>query len=211
MNAIEIEEAISALFDKPCVPETFPAEFLEAFGNKTTIIKRLQSATSLSDIDGAVLLRNNIHIKVCPEGRVGSVFNQLKTSPATTKNKVKFILVTDGSTVEAEDLSGDAPLVCEYADFPNHFGYFLPLAGIETVKQIRDSSFDILATSRLNRLYIELLKDNPDWGNSENRHEMNHFMARLIFCFFAENTDIFRGDCPASSSANMPHAICLWS
>jgi hypothetical protein len=194
MNAIEIEEAISALFDKPCEPETFPAEFLEAFGNKTTTIKRLQSAASLSDIDGAVLLRNNIHLKVCTEGQVGSVFNQIKISPTTTKNKVKFILVTDGATVEAEDLSGDAPLVCEYADFPNHFGYFLPLAGIETVKQIRDSSFDIRATSRLNRLYVELLKDNSDWGTSENRHEMNHFMARLIFCFFADNTDIFRGD-----------------
>ena len=194
MNAIEIEEAVSALFDKPCEPETFPAEFLEAFGNKTTTIKRLQSAVSLSDIDGAVLLRNNIHLKVCPERQVGSVFNQLKTSPTTTKNKVKFILVTDGTTVEAEDLSGDVPLVCEYADFPNHFGYFLPLAGIETVKQIRDSSFDIRATSRLNRLYVELLKDNPAWGSSENRHEMNHFMARLIFCFFAENTDIFKGN-----------------
>lgn len=194
MNAIEIEEAISALFDKPCEPETFPAEFLEAFGNKSTTIKRLQNAASLSDIDGAVLLRNNIHLKVCPEGQVGSVFNQLKTSPTTTKNKVKFILVTDGSTVEAEDLSGEAPLVCEYADFPNYFGYFLPLAGIETVKQIRDSSFDIRATSRLNRLYVELLKDNPDWGTSENRHQMNHFMARLIFCFFAEDTDIFRGN-----------------
>jgi len=194
MNAIEIEEAISALFDKPCEPETFPAEFLEAFGNKTTTIKRLQSAASLSDIEGAVLLRNNIHLKVCSEGQVGSVFNQLKTSPTSVKNKVKFILATDGTTVEAEDLSGDAPLVCEYGDFPNHFGYFLPLAGIETVKQIRDSSFDIRATSRLNRLYIELLKDNPVWGTSENRHEMNHFMARLIFCFFAEDTDIFRGN-----------------
>jgi hypothetical protein len=194
MNAIEIEEAISALFDKPCEPETFPAEFLEAFGNKTTTIKRLQSAVSLSDIDGAVLLRNNIHLKVCAEGEVGSVFNELKTSTATAKNKAKFILATDGATVEAEDLSGDAPLVCEYQDFPNHFGYFLPLAGIETVKQIRDSSFDIRATSRLNRLYVELLKDNPEWGTSENRHEMNHFMARLIFCFFAENTDIFKGN-----------------
>lgn len=194
MNAIEIEEAISALFDKLCEPETFPAEFLEAFGNKTTTIRRLQSATSLSDIDGAVLLRNNIHLKVCPKGQVSSVFNQLKTSPTTKKNKVKFILVTDGAIVEAEDLSGDAPLVCEYQDFPNYFGYFLPLAGIETVKQIRDSSFDIRATSRLNKLYVELLKDNPDWGASENRHVMNHFMARLIFCFFAEDTDIIRGN-----------------
>ncbi|MDY6930065.1 MAG: DNA methyltransferase, partial [Pseudomonadota bacterium] len=85
-------------------------------------------------------------------------------------------------------------VACEYRRFPDHFGFFLPLAGISTVKQVRDSSFDIRATSRLNRLYVELLKDNPDWGGSEQRHEMNHFMARLIFCFFAEDTDIFAGE-----------------
>ncbi|MCV2449651.1 N-6 DNA methylase [Paracoccus sp. DMF] len=58
---------------------------------------------------------------------------------------------------------------------------------------MRDSSFDIRATSRLNKLYVELLKDNPDWGSAERRPHMNHFMARLIFCFFAEDTDIFNG------------------
>lgn len=194
MNAVEIEESVSELFAQPFDAATFPGAFLEAFGNKPTVIRRLQSGTNLSDIDGAVLQRNNIHFKTCQEGQVRSVFDQLKNSPATTKNKAKFILSTDGITVEAEDLSGDVPLVCDYKDFPNHFGYFLPLAGIETVKQIRDSSFDIRATSRLNRLYIELLKDNPEWGTADNRHEMNHFMARLIFCFFAEDTDIFRGE-----------------
>src|SRR3546814_989628 len=66
----------------------------------------------------------------------------------------------------------------------------LALAGITTVKQIRESAFDIRATSRLNRLYVELSKDNPEWGTAERRPEMNHFMARLIFCFFAEDTDI---------------------
>jgi len=40
-------------------------------------------------------------------------------------------------------------------------------------------------------LYVELLKDNSAWGTAERRHEMNHFMARLIFCFFAEDTGIF--------------------
>ncbi len=82
-------------------------------------------------------------------------------------------------------------LACAYADFPNHFGFFLPLAGITTVRQIAENAFDIRATSRLNRLYVELLKDNPDWGAAARRHDMNHLMARLIFCFFAEDTDIF--------------------
>lgn len=194
MNAVEIEQSVSDLFDKPFDAEKFIPEFLEAFGNKATVIRRLQSSTSLSDIEGAVLQRSNIHLKVCPEGQVHTTFNQLKGSPATVKSKVKFVLATDGVTVEAEDLSGNEPLVCDYKDFPNHFGYFLPLAGIETIKQIAESSFDIRATSRLNRLYVELLKDNPSWGTAENGHQMNHFMARLIFCFFAEDTDIFTGN-----------------
>ncbi len=114
-------------------------------------------------------------------------------SPATTAAKARFILATDGVDFEAEDLTSGETVACAYADFPDHFGFFLPLAGITTVKQIRESSFDIRATSRLNRLYVELLKDNPEWGTAERRHDMNHFMARLIFCFFAEDTDIFNG------------------
>ena len=99
-----------------------------------------------------------------------------------------------GIRLEAENLaSDDPPVACAYKDFPDHFGFFLPLAGITTVRQISENSFDIRATSRLNRLYVELLKDNPEWGTSARRHDMNHFMARLIFCFFAEDTDIFIG------------------
>jgi hypothetical protein len=195
LNAVEIEEAISNLAEQAFDPASFPYAFLEAFGNKATTIKRLQSgASNASDMEGAVLQRNNIHIAVCAEGQVTATLNALKNSPATTKAKAKFILATDGISLEAEDLTSSETLACDYKDFPNHFGFFLPLAGITTVKQIRESAFDIRATSRLNRLYVELLRHNPEWGASERRHDMNHFMARLIFCFFAEDTDIFIGD-----------------
>lgn len=197
MNAVEIEESISALAEQPFDPAEFPFAFLEAFGNKATTIKRLRSgSTNKSDI-GGVLQTGNIHIKVCDEGTVSETIRELRESQATknARNRVKFILATDGVTLEAEDFVSDVPpIACGYAQFPDHFGFFLPLAGISTVKQIRESAFDIKATGRLNRLYVELLKDNPDWGAADRRHEMNHFMARLIFCFFAEDTDIFHGD-----------------
>ncbi|MFB9151668.1 class I SAM-dependent DNA methyltransferase [Roseovarius ramblicola] len=194
MNAVEIEEAISRLAEQPFDAEEFPFAFLEAFGNKATTIKRLRSGASNKSDLGGVLQINNIHIKVCEEGQVSDTIRALRESPATknARNRVKFIMATDGITLEAEDLSSDiAPIVCPFEDFPDHFGFFLPLAGISTVKQIRESAFDIKATGRLNRLYVELLKDNPEWGTAERRHDMNHFMARLIFCFFAEDTDIF--------------------
>jgi hypothetical protein len=194
MNAVEIEEAITALSEQPFDPVEFPFAFLQAFGNKETTIKRLRSGASNRSDLGGILQTNNIHIMVCPAGEVTEALAALKASPATARAKAKFILATDGEWFEAEDLVSDTPpIACAYADFPNHFGFFLPLAGITTVRQIAENAFDIRATGRLNKLYVELLKDNPDWGTAARRHDMNHFMARLIFCFFAEDTDIFNG------------------
>lgn len=194
MNAVEIEEAVSILAEQPFDAAEFPYAFLLAFGEKDTSIKRLRAgATNKSDL-GGLLQANRIHIKTCAEGEATATLTALRESPATTKSKAKFILATDGVELHAEDLTSGEAVITPYATFPNHFGFFLPLAGITTVKAIRESAFDIKATGRLNRLYIELLKDNPDWGTEARRHEMNQLMARLIFCFFAEDTGIFPGE-----------------
>lgn len=194
MNAVEIADAVSDLAERTFDVDSFPYEFLEAFGNKEATIKKLRNGvTNKSDV-GGVLQTNNVHISVCSRGDTSKKLAELKASPATTKAKAKFILATDGDLFEAEDINTGETVTCSYRDFANHFGFFLSLAGITTVQQIRESSFDIRATGRLNKLYIELLKDNPEWGKEDHRHEMNHFMARLIFCFFAEDTGIFRGD-----------------
>jgi len=109
MNAVEIEEAISALGEQPFDAAEFPFAFLQAFGNKETTLKRLRKGESNKSDFGGVL-----HM------------------------------------FEAEDLASGETLACAYADFPNRFSFFLPLAGITTVKQLRESAFDIRATSRLN-------------------------------------------------------------
>lgn len=103
-----------------------------------------------------MLQTNNIHIAVARPGEVTKTLAALKASPATTRFKAQFILATDGDTFEAEDLESGDTVACNYRDLPDCFGFFLPLAGISTVKQVRESSFDIRATSRLNRLYVEL-------------------------------------------------------
>jgi len=193
MNAVEIEEAVSQLAAAPFDAAEFPFAFLTAFGNKETTIKRLRSVSTL-DVEGGLLQRNAIHIAVCAEGEVGETLAKLRASPKTVAAKAKFILATDGVMLEAEDLNSGETLACAYPDLANRFAFFLILAGITTTKPIRDNAFDIRATARLNKLYVELLKENPEWGTAARRHDTNHFMARLIFCFFAESTDIFIGD-----------------
>ena len=46
MNAIEIEEQVSALTELPFDPDEFSYAFLAAFGNKSTTIKRLRAGAS---------------------------------------------------------------------------------------------------------------------------------------------------------------------
>ena len=100
-------------------------------------------------------------------------------------------MATDGVEFQAEDLGSGDTVASAYPDFAKHFGFFLPLAGISTVRQIAHNPIDIKATGRLNKLYVELLKDNEEWGTDARRPELNQFMARLIFCFFAQSTGIF--------------------
>ena len=200
MNAVEIEQAVSDLALQPFDGSEFPFALLAAFGHKETALKRLRTGNSnQSDVSGAavtnaVLLRNHLHLAVCAPGQVEAALQALRASAANAKGKPKFLLATDGQTLEAEDLTSGETIACAYPDFPDHFGFFLPLAGISTVPEIKENPVDVRATGRLNKLYVELLKENPDWAAEARRADMNHFMARLIFCFFAEDTDIFHGE-----------------
>lgn len=208
MNAVEIEEAVSDLVQQPFDAAEFPFQFITAFGAKKATVDRLRATkngTNQSDV-GGVLQRNNIHIGIAPAGQVGATLATLRASPKTASAKAKFLLATDGETVEAEDLVGGDVIACAYTDLPRHFATFLPLAGISTVKEIKNNPIDVKATGRLNKLYVELLKDNPDWATEERRHELNQFMARLIFCFFAEDTGIFRENQFTATITQMSHA-----
>ncbi len=140
MNAVEIEQSITDLAEGNFDPAEFPFAFLEAFGNKETTIKRLRAGASNKSDLGGVLQTNNIHILTCDAGQVPRALNALRDSPATFKAKARFILATDGTDLDAEDLASGQAVACAFKDFPDHFGFFLPLAGITTVRQISENS-----------------------------------------------------------------------
>lgn len=166
MNAVEIEQAISELADLPYDRSEFPYAFLECFDNSASRSKQLRKGTSnKSDVNG-VLQTGSIHLKTCDVGQIPETLSALKSSKATQtkRNKVRFVLASDGEQIEAEDLHTGDVIACAYADLPNHFVFFWPLAGLSKTKQLSESEFDVRATLRLNKLYVTLRSDNPDWG-----------------------------------------------
>jgi uncharacterized protein with von Willebrand factor type A (vWA) domain len=110
MNAVEIEEAVSALASSPFDAGEFPYAFLAAFGNKETTVKRLRSGSS--DVPGDVLQRNNIHMAICAPGEVGATLAALRQSPKTKVAKAKFVLATDGVDLETEELTSGEVIAC---------------------------------------------------------------------------------------------------
>ena len=195
MNPVEIADELSSLASAPFDADEFPWAFLRAFGNNETAIKRLKvSAVKSSDVPGGVLQTRRIHLAVCEAGKVDDTLAALKASTKTAKGKVQFVLATDGEHFAAEELETGDLHTCPYPEFADHIGFFLPLAGISTIQQVKDNPIDIKATGHLFKLYIELIRENPDWGSDARRQDLNQFVARIIFCLFAEDTGIFFGE-----------------
>ena len=46
---------------------------------------------------------------------------------------------------------------------------------------------------RLDELYIELLRDNPEWETQSRRHHSKRFFAAPVFWFFVKDTDVSFG------------------
>jgi hypothetical protein len=89
MNAVEIEEAVSALVAEPFDAAEFGFQFITAFGAKKTTVDRLRRGDSNQSDVGGVLQRNNIHIAVAPAGEVGTTLAALRASPKTASTKAK--------------------------------------------------------------------------------------------------------------------------
>jgi hypothetical protein len=178
MNAVEIEEAVSGLAERPFDAVEFPFAFLQAFGNKETTIKRLRSGASNRSDLGGVLQTSNIHIATASPGAVTQTLAALRASPATAKAKAKFILATDGDTFEADE-SGDKVLVCTHATFRFAVDRF----GVE--------AFDdrLIAVDEFHHVSA-----NPD--NKLGLH-LGAFVARDKVHIVAMTGSYFRGDAEA--------------
>src|SRR3546814_6830647 len=82
------------------------------FKQKTAYEMRISDWSS--DVCSSDLQRNNIHLAACATGEVDATLKALRDSPKTASAKAKFILATDGETLQAEDVtSDDPPIACE--------------------------------------------------------------------------------------------------
>ncbi|BCU76848.1 DNA methyltransferase [Luteolibacter sp. LG18] len=132
---------------------------------------------------------------------IRTAFDEAKASVALRRpaNKPMFIVIASPDEIAAHDLDEGSDLVIPGYELPSHAYFFLPFVGKKKIAVTNEAlEVDVKATRKMAVLYDEIRKDNPGF----DAHDLNVFLARLLFCFFAEDTGIFEDDLFTNSLAS---------
>lgn len=194
MNTKEIEQNIQNIIDN-FSKEEFIYDLLLAYGISKTSITRLKKGDfNLSKNENEILYKKKIFFKVVASDNLLNTIDTLSKDESILKQEPRFMIITDYKHILAKDLKlNKLPLDIEIEDLPKHFDFFLPLAGSEVYKASNDNEADRNAAYKMAMLYDLLREENPDIYNSKEQiHHLNIFLSRLLFCYFAEDTGIFK-------------------
>jgi hypothetical protein len=188
MNIAQIEINLQKLF-KSYSKKTFIYDLLLAYGLPKASITRLRRGNlNLSDINGELSWKKKVLFREVYDLDLHIVVSEMA---AQIKHNQRFVIVTDYKLFLAIDTKTQDKLDVDLKDLPKHFDFFLPWAGMEKAQHADENPADVKAAERMAKLYDEIKKDNSD-DTPEFNHGLNVFLSRLLFCFFAEDTNIFQ-------------------
>ncbi|MAB67491.1 MAG: SAM-dependent methyltransferase [Bacteroidetes bacterium] len=195
MKSSEIKHNVQTLIDNFSKDE-FVFDLLVAYGISKTSVTRLKKGDyNLSKVDGEILYKKKIFFKVEATDKLLSSIDTITKEERILKHKPRFAILTDHKQIVAKDLLKGKNLDVKIKELPNYFDFFLPLAGSEVYNASNDNEADRNASYKMASLYDLLIDENPTIYNSkESIHNLNIFLSRLLFCFFAEDTEIFEQD-----------------
>nr|WP_314896938.1 DNA methyltransferase [uncultured Flavobacterium sp.] len=188
MNIAQIEVNLQNLITN-FTNDTFIYELLLAYGLPRASITRLQKGNlNLSKIEGEISWKKKLFFKPVFNQDLHLAITEIKN---TLKQDQRFVIVTDFKTLLAIDTKTTDSLDIDFTALPKHFDFFLPWAGMEKATHQNENPADVKAAEKMAKLFDEIKKDNPE-NSPEFIHGLNVFLSRLLFCFFAEDTGIYK-------------------
>lgn len=186
----DIESRLEQLKHRHVAASGVGYHLLYAFGKSEKDISRYKEGKGVLKTFDGLLIKGLLCYKAASTVALTATLEQLKTDAQVTKAAPKIICVSDGNTILAYDRrerdSYENPVSRLYCDF----GFFYPLADVERVHNVEESPADVKAAEKLAKLHDELRAYN-EFSTDSDLHDLNIFISRLLFCFFAEDTGIF--------------------
>ncbi|MBJ8444173.1 class I SAM-dependent DNA methyltransferase [Acinetobacter bereziniae] len=201
MNIVQIEDLVKHLvkkvLDGTASQKDFIYDFLLSYGHRSQSVGRVRSGERnlAEDKENSIFWKRQLYFKSTKQQDLHSLIDQMKKEKRTESNKIRFLIVTDFKTLLAVDTKTQDTLDVPFGDLAKKFDFFLPWAGMEKAVYQGENPADVKAAEKLAKLFDEIKADNfdeDDLNNKENLHHLNIFLSRLLFCYFAEDTEIFK-------------------
>ena len=194
----EIEQRLADSFSNGVNPAEVGYQLLYSFGKSERDIERYKEGKGiLKTFDGLLIKGLFCYQHVSMFGLTDQL-EQLKSNPQIIKAAPKIIAVSDGKSILAYDLREKDTYENQLERLPSDFAFFYPLMDVERVHYVEESPADIKAAEKLAKLHDELRSYN-EFRSDDDLHDLNIFISRLLFCFFAEDTGIFEDNLFTSS------------
>lgn len=178
--------------------ETFGYDLLRIFcGYGEASIARIVDGRGNDARDGRTVLQKKLlayRPQDCGglfEGRdMYAELDDMRRDPKIAKKEPRLYVVSDGVSVVAYDPKEDDTYENEIALLWKDFEFFKPLAGIEKFRNIEEQEADVRSAEVMAKIYDDIRRYN-DVRDKEQMHNLNIFMSRSLFCYFAEDTGLF--------------------
>ena len=189
MTSTEIHDKVQELVNN-FNTERFIYDLLRAYGISKTSITRLQKGDfNLAKNKDEILYKKKLFFKEVESDDLMALVDDYSKDDKL-KHNPSFIIVTNYKEIVAKDTRTSKNLNVSIKDLPKNHTFFLPWAGQEVYQASNENEADRKASYRMAKLYDILIEENPEILENGVR-ELNLFFSRLLFCFFAEDTDIF--------------------
>lgn len=186
----EIEERLMAFRDYDIPADEVGYELLYSFGKSERDIERYKEGKGILKTFDGLLIKGLLCFCEVPTKRMTTELELLKNDSQVLKAAPKILAVSDGKSILAYDLREKETYENRLDRLYCDFGFFYPLMGIERIHYVEENPADVKAAEKLAKLHDELRAYN-DFRSDSDLHDLNIFITRLLFCFFAEDTGIF--------------------
>lgn len=189
---IEAQDALERLNETKPTGEELVYELLRIFCNYGDgNIRRIRDGVGNKAKDGRTILVPKI-IAYRPKGELDfhDEIKSMQTDPKIAKHSPRLYVVSDGETIVAVDPKEQDIYENEVALMWKDFDFFYPMAGIEKIRNVEEAEADVKSAELMAKIFDEIRRHN-DIKDKTEMHNLNIFMSRLLFCYFAEDTKLF--------------------
>lgn len=189
---IEAQDALEKLNESHISGEELIYHLLAIFcGYGEGNLRRIREGVGNKAKDGRTILIPNL-IAYRSKGQLDlhDEIKDMQSDIRIVKQMPRLYVVSDGETIVALDPKEEDIYENNVSLMWKDFDFFYPLAGIEKIQHIEEAEADVKSAELMAKIFDEIRRHN-DIKDKTAMHNLNIFMSRLLFCFFAEDTNLF--------------------